>query len=107
MYEEGELVQNRTCRKFRQVRQEGTRNVEREIDHYNLDVIYSVGYRVKSQQGTQFRIWATQRLKEHISKGFTLNNDRFKLGNSMNYFNELQDRIREISLSEQFFYQKN
>ena len=106
VYEEGELVQNRTCRKFRQVRQEGTRNVEREIDHYNLDVIISVGYRVKSQQGTQFRIWATQRLKEHIIKGFTLNNDRFKLGNSMNYFNELQDRIREIRLSEQFFYQK-
>jgi len=106
VYEEGELAQNRTCRKFRQVRQEGTRNVEREIDHYNLDVIISVGYRVKSQQGTQFRIWATQRLKEHIIKGFTLNDDRFKSGNSMNYFNELQDRIREIRLSERFFYQK-
>jgi hypothetical protein len=106
VYEEGELEQNRTSRKFRQVRTEGKREVEREIDHYNLDVIISVGYRVKSVQGTQFRIWATQRLKEYIIKGFTLNDDRFKSGNSMNYFNELQERIREIRLSEQFFYQK-
>lgn len=106
VYKEGELEKNRTCRNFRQVRQEGIRKVEREIEHYNLDVIISVGYRVKSQQGTQFRIWATQRLKEHIIKGFTLNDDRFKSGNSMNYFNELQDRIREIRLSERFFYQK-
>jgi hypothetical protein len=65
-----------------------------------------VGYRVKSIQGTQFRIWATQRLKEYIIKGFALNDERFKSGNSMNYFNELQDRIREIRLSERFFYQK-
>ncbi len=73
---------------------------------YNLDVIISVGYRVKSQQGTQFRIWATQRLKEYIIKGFALNDERFKSGNSMNYFNELQERIREIRISERFFYQK-
>jgi hypothetical protein len=73
---------------------------------YNLDVIISVGYRVKSQQGTQFRIWATQRLREYIVKGFALNDDRFKTGNSMNYFTELQERIREIRLSERFFYQK-
>ncbi|MCB6099423.1 RhuM family protein [Flavobacterium psychrophilum] len=73
---------------------------------YNLDVIISVGYRVKSQQGTQFRIWATQRLKEYIVKGFALNDDRFKTGNSMNYFSELQERIREIRISERFFYQK-
>ena len=106
VYEEGELDQNRTCRKFRQVRKEGEREVEREIDHYNLDVIISVGYRVKSPQGTQFRIWATQRLKEYIIKGFALNDDRFKSGNSMNYFTELQERIREIRLSERFFYQK-
>lgn len=106
VFEEGELEQNRTCRKFRQVRKEGNREVEREIDHYNLDVIISVGYRVKSVQGTQFRIWATQRLKEYIIKGFALNDERFKSGNSMNYFNELQDRIREIRLSERFFYQK-
>ncbi len=106
VYEEGELEQNPTCRKFRQVRKEGTREVEREIDYYNLDVIISVGYRVKSPQGTQFRIWATQRLKEYIIKGFALNDDRFKTGNSMNYFNELQERIREIRISERFFYQK-
>ena len=85
---------------------EGKREVERDIEHYNLDVIISVGYRVKSPQGTQFRIWATQRLKEFIIKGFALNDDRFKTGSSMNYFNELQDRIREIRLSEKFFYQK-
>src|SRR5690554_4532390 len=106
VYEEGELEQNRTSRKFRQVRTEGKREVEREINHYNLDVVISVGYRVKSVQGTQFRIWATQRLKEYIVKGFTLNDDRFKSGSSMNYFNELQERIREIRLSERFFYQK-
>lgn len=106
VFEEGELEQNRTCRKFRQVRQEGSREVEREIDYYNLDVIISVGYRVKSIQGTQFRIWATQRLKEYIVKGFALNDDRFKTGQSMNYFNELEERIREIRLSERFFYQK-
>lgn len=64
------------------------------------------GYRVKSHQGTQFRIWATQRLKEYIIKGFTLNDDRFKTGSSMNYFSELQERIRQIRLSEKFFYQK-
>ena len=78
----------------------------REAYFYNLDVIISVGYRVKSQQGTQFRIWATQRLKEYIIKGFALNDDRFKTGSSMNYFNELQERIREIRISERFFYQK-
>jgi hypothetical protein len=106
VFDEGEVEQTRTCRKFRQVRMEGNREVEREIDHYNLDVIISVGYRVKSPQGTQFRIWATQRLKEYIIKGFSLNDDRFKSGNSMNYFNELQERIREIRISERFFYQK-
>ncbi len=73
---------------------------------YNLDVVISVGYRVKSQQGTQFRIWATYRLKEYIVKGFALNDERFKSGKSMNYFAELQDRIRAIRLSERFFYQK-
>jgi hypothetical protein len=79
---------------------------EVEVFGYNLDVIISVGYRVKSTQGTQFRIWATQRLKEYIIKGFVLNDDRFKSGTSMNYFDELQERIREIRLSEKFFYQK-
>lgn len=106
VFEEGELDLPATVRKFRTIQQEGTRNVERELEHFNLDVIISVGYRVKSPQGTQFRIWATQRLKEYIIKGFALNDDRFKSGTSMNYFNELQGRIREIRLSERFFYQK-
>jgi hypothetical protein len=106
IFNEGELEKSSTVRKFRTVQTEGNREVLRELDHYNLDVIISVGYRVKSVQGTQFRIWATQRLKEYIIKGFTLNDDRFKSGSSMNYFNELQERIREIRLSEKFFYQK-
>lgn len=106
VFEEEELNAATTVRKFRTVQQEGQRTVQREIDHYNLDVIISVGYRVKSTQGTQFRIWATKRLKEYIIKGFALNDDRFKSGSSMNYFNELQERIREIRISERFFYQK-
>ena len=106
IYKEEELEQISTRRNFRQVRIEGNREVERDIEFYNLDVIISVGYRVKSKQGTQFRIWATQRLKEYIIKGFALNDERFKTGNSMNYFNELQQRIREIRISEKFFYQK-
>jgi len=106
LFEEGELEASTTVRNFRIVQTEGNREVERAIDHYNLDAIISVGYRVRSPQGTQFRIWATQRLKEYIIKGFALNDDRFKSGTSMNYFNELQERIREIRLSERFFYQK-
>ena len=73
---------------------------------YNLDVIISVGYRVKSHQGTQFRIWATQRLRDYIIKGVALNDERFKRGNSMNYFKDLLERIREIRLSERVFYQQ-
>lgn len=106
VFKEGELSEISTRRNFRLVRLEGFREVERDVEHYNLDVVISVGYRVKSHQGTQFRIWATQRLKEYIVKGFALNDERFKTGNSMNYFNELQNRIREIRLSEKFFYQK-
>jgi hypothetical protein len=106
VFEEGELEQLSTVRKFRTIQLEGNRNVERELEYYNLDLIISVGYRVKSPQGTQFRIWATQRLKEYIIKGFLLNDDRFKSGTAMNYFDELQERIREIRLSERFFYQK-
>lgn len=101
IYEEGELNKEETLQKF------GNSEFQQKAPYYyNLDIIISVGYRVKSIQGTQFRIWATQRLKEYIIKGFTLNDDRFKAGTSMNYFNELQDRIREIRLSEKFFYQK-
>lgn len=103
IFEEGELNENAVVRNFRTTASDGKIY---DVNHYNLDVIISVGYRVKSQQGTQFRIWATQRLKEYIVKGFTLNDERFKSGNSMNYFTELQERIREIRISERFFYQK-
>lgn len=103
IFKEGELNENSVVRNFRTTANDGKSYV---VNHYNLDVIISVGYRVKSQQGTQFRIWATQRLKEYIVKGFSLNDDRFKSGSSMNYFNELQERIREIRISEKFFYQK-
>ena len=103
IFEESELEEISVVRNFRTTASDGKNY---DTNHYNLDVIISVGYRVKSPQGTQFRIWATQRLKEYIIKGFALNDDRFKSGNSMNYFNELQDRIREIRISERFFYQK-
>ena len=106
IYEEGELNENATCKDFLQVQIEGNREVKRNQKFYNLDAILSVGYRIKSHLATQFRIWATGKLKEYLIKGFALNDDRFKTGNSMNYFNELQDRIREIRLSEKFFYQK-
>ena len=109
VFNEGELDENVVCRYFRHTTQHGAiegKTQEATTKYYNLDVIISVGYRVKSPQGTQFRIWATQRLKEYIIKGFALNDDRFKKGNSMNYFNELQERIREIRISERFFYQK-
>ena len=103
VFKEGELEQDSVCRNFRHTANDGKNY---DTKYYNLDVIISVGYRVKSKQGTQFRIWATQRLKEYIIKGFALNDERFKTGNSMNYFNELQQRIREIRISEKFFYQK-
>ena len=106
VFEEGELSPESTVANFATVQAEGKREVTRNIDYYNLDVIISVGYRVKSQQGTQFRIWATQRLKEYIIKGFALNEERFKTGSSYNYFKELLDRIREIRLSEKVFYQQ-
>jgi len=101
IFAEGELVEADVMKKF------GISEFQQKApNYYNLDVIISVGYRVKSHQGTQFRIWATQRLKEYIVKGFALNDERFKMGNSMAYFTELQERIREIRLSERFFYQK-
>jgi hypothetical protein len=109
IFAEGELDEKVVVRKFRITTQHGAikgKTQETEVNAYNLDMIISIGYRVKSPQGTQFRIWATQRLKEYIVKGFALNDERFKTGNSMNYFNELQTRIREIRLSEKFFYQK-
>ncbi len=103
IFEEGELSEESVVRNFRTTAAD-SKNYD--VQYYNLDVIISVGYRVKSQQGTRFRIWATQRLREYIVKGFALNDERFKSGSSMNYFSELQERIREIRLSERFFYQK-
>lgn len=109
IFEEGELEKEVAVRDFRITTQHGTiagKTQESKVNLYDLDVIISIGYRVKSPQSTQFRIWATQRLKEYIIKGFALNDDRFKSGNSMNYFTELQDRISEIRISEKFFNQK-
>ena len=103
IFNEGELDEKAVVRSFRTTAAD-SKNYH--IQYNNLDVILSVGYRVKSQQGTRFRIWATQRLKDYIVKGFALNDERFKSGSSMNYFTELQERIREIRLSERFFYRK-
>ncbi len=109
VFAEGELVREATVRKFRTVQMEGGREVARELDYYNLDVIISVGYRVKSQRGTQFRIWATKVLREYIIKGFALDDARLKQGTRLfgkDYFDELLERIREIRASERRFYQK-
>ena len=100
IFEEGELNENSNVQILH------IANSDKPVKFYNLDVIISVGYRVKSQQGTLFRIWATQRLKEYIIKGFALNDERFKTGSSYNYFKELLDRIREIRISEKVFYQQ-
>lgn len=109
VFAEGELEQDATVRKFRTVRQEGEREVVRDIDFYNLDVIISVGYRVKSQRGTQFRIWATKTLREYIVKGFVLDDNRLKQGNATfgkDYFKELLERVRSIRASERRIYQQ-
>ncbi|MEM9886329.1 MAG: virulence RhuM family protein [Bacteroidota bacterium] len=106
IYKTKELSEDSTCAKIAQVRLEGDRNVRRNILYYNLDVIISVGYRVNSHRGTQFRIWATDKLKEYLIKGFTIDDERLKSGKQMNYFDELLDRIRDIRSSEKIFYQK-
>lgn len=109
IFEEGELHETMVCRNFRHTTQHGAVDgitQTRGVKYYNLDVIISVGYRVKSHQGTQFRIWATQRLRDYIIKGVALNDERFKKGGSMNYFKQLLERIREIRLSERVFYQQ-
>jgi hypothetical protein len=109
IYESGELEEGATVRSFLTVREEGSRQVSRNIDYYNLDAIISVGYRVNSVNATQFRIWATGVLKEYLVKGFALNDDRLKQGNQLfgkDYFEELLERIREIRASERRFYQK-
>ena len=109
IFSEGELQEELVCRKFRHTTQHGAiegLSQTKEVKYYNLDVIISVGYRVKSRQGTMFRIWATQRLRDYIIKGVALNDERFKKGNSMNYFKELLERIREIRISERVFYKQ-
>lgn len=109
IYQEGELAQNATIRKFRIVRQEGRRQVAREIDHYSLTAILAVGYRVRSTRGTQFRQWATQTLQEYLTKGFVVDDERLKnppVGNSSvpDYFDEMLERIRDIRASERRVY---
>ena len=105
IYKEGELEKEGTVAKNAMVQSEGGREVTREITSYNLDVIISVGYRIKSQVGTQFRIWATKRIKEYIIKGFTMDDTRLKKEKS-DYFDELLERVRDIRTSEKVFYQK-
>ncbi len=106
IYSEGELDQNSTCREFRQVRKEGNREVKRNITYYNLDMIISLGYRIKSSVATRFRIWATERLKEYMIKGFTLNDARLKELGGGDYWKELLDRIRDIRSSEKVMYRQ-
>lgn len=109
IYNEGELVSDRTIRKFRIVRREGNREVSREIEHYSLDAILSIGYRVRSERGVQFRRWATERLQEYLVKGFTMDDQRLKNppveGSGVpDYFDELLERIRDIRASEKRMY---
>ncbi|MFA6917868.1 MAG: virulence RhuM family protein [Candidatus Gracilibacteria bacterium] len=109
LFKEGELDTNSTIRKFRIVQKEGGREIERAIDFYNLDVIISVGYRIKSHRGTQFRIWATQQLREYIVKGFVMDDGRLSEGKTLmgiNYFDELLERVRAIRASERNLYEK-
>lgn len=106
IYEEGELEEPATCRNFRQVRQEGNRQVSREIPFYNLDMIISLGYRIRSVIATRFRRWATERLKEYIIKGFTMDDERLKGNGGGAYWRELLDRIRDIRSSEKVMYRQ-
>jgi len=106
IYDEHELERTGTVKESLTVRQEGNRRVSRGVEHYNLDVVISVGYRVKSHRGVQFRIWATQRLREYIVKGFALDDERLKRAGGGNYFDELLARIRDIRSSEKVFWRK-
>ena len=106
IYEEGELVREATVANFATVQNEGDRQVERNIEYYNLDVIISVGYRVKSKRGVQFRIWATNLIKEYMKKGFVLDDERLKELGGGGYFKELLERIRDIRASEKVFYRQ-
>ena len=104
IYNDNELPKS-TCKKFLQVQKEGIREVKRSVDHYNLDMIIALGYRVQSDIAVRFRIWATQRLHEYIQKGFTMDDNRLSLGGNR-YFKELLQRIRDIRSSERNFYQQ-
>jgi len=109
IFEEGELDEEVVVRKFRTTTKHGAiegKTQSKEVNFYSLDMIIAIGFRVRTSTGTKFRIWAKDKLKEYITKGFILDDDRFKNGNSMSYFDELQKRLREIRLSEKFFYQK-
>ena len=106
IYEDGELAEGATCKDYLQVRMEGNRQIQRELRHYNLEVILAVGYRVRSHRGVQFRIWATQTLKEYLVKGFALDDERLKRAGGENYFEELLARIRDIRSSEKVFWKK-
>ena len=105
IYHDKELDESSTCKNFLQVQKEGNRNVKRNIDHYNLDMIIALGYRVQSDIAVRFRIWATKRLHEYIQKGFALDDERLKQGGNR-YFRELLQRIRDIRSSERNFYQQ-
>ncbi len=104
IYADGELDEQATCKNFLQVRQEGVRQVTREIPFYNLDMIISLGYRIRSVIATHFRRWATERLKEYIIKGFTMDDERLKGNGGGAYWRELLDRIRDIRSSEKVMY---
>ena len=106
IFADGELTTEATIKKYLIVQSEGKREVSRQIDHYNLQAIIAVGYRVRSPRGTQFRIWATERLREYLVKGFTMDDDRLKRGGGGNYFDELLARIRDIRSSERVFWRK-
>ncbi|VFM96623.1 MAG: Uncharacterized conserved protein [Candidatus Kentron sp. G] len=108
IYEEGELAPEATVRKYLIVRTEGSREVQRTVDHYNLNMTLAIGYRVRSHIGTRFRQWATDRLAELLVKGFTMDDERIKAGQTAGdlYFNELLERIRDIRASERLFYRK-
>lgn len=106
IFSEGELSREATVAKYATVQTEGMRQVERAVDYYNLDVVIAVGYRVKSLRGTQFRIWATERLREYLIKGFSMNDDLLKKAGGGNYWRELLERIRDIRSSEKVFYRQ-
>jgi hypothetical protein len=106
IYAEGELLPQATIRKFLIVQTEGSRQVSRQVDFYNLEIILAIGYRARSHRGTQFRQWATQRLSEYVVKGFAMDDERLAEPGGIDYFDELLERIRAIRASEKRFYQK-